>query len=95
MVKIDGIDHASSHQVALQVTKLWSISRIVWGGIALLGVRVRNGKLMAYVTFRTLGEIIGIIYNSYCAGIDFRRQNMTSNVDHRTVRVKIFIIAVD
>ena len=31
----------------------------------------------------------------YRAGIDFRRQILTSKVDLRTVRVKIFLIAVD
>ena len=34
--------------------------------------------------------------NSYSAGIDFRRQLLTSEVDSRAVRVsKIFIMAVD
>ena len=34
-------------------------------------------------------------FNSYIAGIDIRRQILTSKVDPRTVRVKIFIMAVD
>ena len=29
------------------------------------------------------------------AGVDFRRQNLTSTVDPRIVRVKVFIIAVE
>ena len=31
---------------------------------------------------------------NHSAGIDFRRQIMTSKVDPRTVRVKIFLMAV-
>ena len=34
-------------------------------------------------------------FNPYSAGIDFRRQIVTSKVDPRTVRIKIFLIAVD
>ena len=34
-------------------------------------------------------------FNSYSAGIDFSRQNLTSTVDTRAVRVKIFIMGVD
>ena len=30
----------------------------------------------------------------YSAGVNFRRQILTSKVDHRTVRAKIFIMAV-
>ena len=33
--------------------------------------------------------------NPYSAGIDFSRQILTSKVDPRTVRVQIFILAVD
>ena len=33
-------------------------------------------------------------FNPYSAGIDFSRQNLTK-VDPRTVRVKIFLMAVD
>ena len=33
--------------------------------------------------------------NPYSAGIDFSHQNLTSKVDPRTVRVKIFLMAVD
>ena len=40
-----------------------------------------------------------MVYNSmlvpYTAVIDFRRQILTSKVDPRTVRVKLFIMAVD
>ena len=32
---------------------------------------------------------------SYSAEIDFSRQNVTSKVDPRAVRVKIFVMAVD
>ena len=31
----------------------------------------------------------------YSAGVDFRRQSLTSEVDPRTGRVNIFLIAVD
>ena len=34
------------------------------------------------------------MFNPYSAGISFRRQNPTSKVDPRTVRVKMFIMAV-
>ena len=34
-------------------------------------------------------------FNSYIAIIDFRRQILTSNVDPRTVRIKIFVMAVN
>ena len=33
--------------------------------------------------------------NPYSAGIDFRREILTSSIDPRTVRVKILILAVD
>ena len=33
--------------------------------------------------------------NPYSAGIDFSRQNLTSIVDPRTVRINIFLMAVD
>ena len=33
--------------------------------------------------------------NPYSAGIDFRRQILTSKIDPHTVKVKIFIMAVD
>ena len=36
-----------------------------------------------------------VIVNPYSAGIDFSRQNLTTKVDPRTVRIKIFIMAVD
>ena len=36
-----------------------------------------------------------IYINPYSAGIDFRRQILTSKVDPRTVIVKIFMMAVD
>ena len=57
-----------------------------------------------------LGGLVYIVMplNPYSAGIDFRRQNLTSGstlddrrqiltseVDHRTERIKIFIMAVD
>ena len=36
------------------------------------------------------------VLTQYSAGIDFRRQSLTSvDVDPRTVRVKIFILTVD
>ena len=34
-------------------------------------------------------------FNPFSAGIDFRRQHMTSKVDPRTVRNKIFIMIAD
>ena len=34
-------------------------------------------------------------FNSYSAGIDLSRQILTTKVDPRTVRVKIFLMAVD
>ena len=34
-------------------------------------------------------------FDSYIAGIYFRRQNLTSEVNPRTVRVELFIMAVD
>ena len=34
-------------------------------------------------------------FNSYSARIDFRRQILTSKVDPRTVRLKIFLMVVD
>ena len=33
--------------------------------------------------------------NPYSVGIDFRRQILTSKVNPRTVRVKIFLMAAD
>ena len=36
-----------------------------------------------------------LAFNPDSAGIDFSRQILTSNVDPRTVRVKIFIMAID
>ena len=32
-------------------------------------------------------------FSPYSAGIDFRRQTLTTNVDPRTVRINIFIMA--
>ena len=34
-------------------------------------------------------------FNPHSAGIDFSRQNLTSKVDPRTVREKIYLMAVD
>ena len=33
--------------------------------------------------------------NPLSAGTDFSRQNLTSKVDPRTVKIKIFIMAID
>ena len=39
-------------------------------------------------------EVVITLY-PYIAGIDFRRQNLTSKVDPRDVRLKIFIMAIE
>ena len=39
--------------------------------------------------------LVDMMINPYSAGIDFSRQILTTKVDPRTVRVKIFIMAVD
>ena len=36
-----------------------------------------------------------MIFNFYSTGIDFSRQNLTTGVDTRTVREKIFLMAVE
>ena len=41
------------------------------------------------------GQAFAKKVNPYSTGIDFRRQNLTSKVDPRTERVKIFLMAVD
>ena len=35
------------------------------------------------------------VFNLYSAGIDFRRQNLTSKIDPHTVKVNIFIMTLD
>ena len=53
------------------------------------------GQCDIYLDYFPLLKALYVAFNPYSAGIDFRRRSLTAKVDSRTVRMKIFIMAVD
>ena len=60
-----------------------------------------NCQNILIISFRFISIIMLWVYgpykdfNSFSAGTDISRQNLTSKVGPRTVRIKIFVMAVD
>ena len=52
--------------------------------------RYRDPQVQVTKKYLNFLDLSRKVINPYSAGIDYRRQNLTSIVDPRTVRVKIF-----
>ena len=67
--------------------------RGIWGGGGIEG-ETSSAPFQPLMLKRNF-DTVYYFFNLFSAGIDFRRQILTSKIDLRTVRVKGFIMAVD
>ena len=74
------------------------ITIVEWEWSFPISHRDRNGtepdELKVHIIL-CVKKAVSLVINTYSAGIDFSRQNLPSKVNPRTVKVNIFIMAVD